>query len=164
MSFAVRTIRVARLIAHRHSAKQQSRSAEDLLSGSLKKKPGAGSLPPGYRHPLHRGVIGLLPKHHPTRFSCLSNWTKVQPVRKSLLPAFYRRTQTLREHHQIACKALGFRCTSEYERLALLHDPRRTRTHRRSHPIITLCLAMDPLDNNYSAKEERLDKVVDGVE
>ena len=45
----------------------------DLFSGSLKKKPGAGSLPPGYRHPLHRGVIGLLPNHHPTRFSCLSN-------------------------------------------------------------------------------------------
>jgi hypothetical protein len=37
-------------------------------------------------------------------------------VRKSLLPALYRRTQTLREHHQIACKALGFRCASEYER------------------------------------------------
>ena len=97
------------------------RASGDLFSGSLKKKPGAGSLPPGYRHPLHRGVLGLLPKHHPTRFSCLSNWTKVQPVRKSLLPAFYRRTQTPREHHQIACKALGFRCTSEYERLALLH-------------------------------------------
>ena len=59
------------------------RASGDLFSGSLKKKPGAGSLPPGYRHPLHRGVIGLLPKHHPTRFSCLSNWTKVQPVRKS---------------------------------------------------------------------------------
>ena len=59
------------------------RASGDLFSGSLKKKPGAGSLPPGYRHPLHRGVIGLLPSHHPTRFSCLSNWTKVQPVRKS---------------------------------------------------------------------------------
>ena len=49
------------------------RASGDLLSGSLKKKPGTGSLPPGYRHPLHRGVIGLLPSHHPTRFSCLSN-------------------------------------------------------------------------------------------
>jgi hypothetical protein len=60
-----------------------------------KKKPGAGSLLPGYRHPLGWGIIGLLPSYHLTRFSCLSHWTKVQPPpsnfhNKSRLPSLLR--------------------------------------------------------------------------
>ena len=58
-------------------------SMQSCRTQRQKKKPGAGSLPPGYRRPLKWGVIGLLPSHHPTPFWYLSNWTEVQPGRKS---------------------------------------------------------------------------------
>lgn len=44
----------------------------------------------------------------------------ITPPELASLRALYQRAQTLREHHQIACKALGFRWASEHERLALL--------------------------------------------
>ena len=44
----------------------------------------------------------------------------ITPPELASLRALYRRAQTLREHHQIACKALGFRWMSEHERRTLL--------------------------------------------
>ena len=44
----------------------------------------------------------------------------ITPPELASLRALYRRAQTLREHHQIACKALGFRWMSEPERRTLL--------------------------------------------
>jgi hypothetical protein len=49
----------------------------------------------------------------------------VTPPELASLRALYRRAQTLRGHHQIAWKALGFRWASEPERRALLRAIRQ---------------------------------------
>src|SRR5208337_4930017 len=44
----------------------------------------------------------------------------IAPPELASLRALYRRAQTLREHHQIAREALGFRWVTEHERRELL--------------------------------------------
>ncbi len=84
------------------------------------------------------------------------------PTRAASLRALYRRVQTLREHHQIACKALGFRWASEPERLALLRAIREelARTGNRTSvawagttPLFYVTTSYDALNRPTSIKE-----------
>ncbi|MHB8453164.1 MAG: DUF4158 domain-containing protein [Acidiferrobacterales bacterium] len=51
----------------------------------------------------------------------LSAQLSIAPPGLASRRALYRRAQTLREHHQIGCEALGFRWFTEHKRRALLH-------------------------------------------
>ena len=69
-----------------------------------------------------RIVPPVLWRHLGTQFS-------IEPPELASLRALYRRAQTLREHHQIACETLGFRWFTEHERRALLHAIREELAH-----------------------------------
>ena len=106
--------------------------SEDLFSGSLKKKPGAGSLLPGYRHPLHRGVIGLLPKHHPTRFSAFPIGLKYNLSENPYFPPSTGAPRPCANTTRSLAKRLASAAPASMNVSPCAPDPRRTRAHRRS--------------------------------